>query len=165
LPRSLARAGKFRGAPCFSVHRTPLSEHYCHPCSRIKSSHHASYGDLGPLSVLDRPWNDLSIDIIIGLPDSGGHNAILVVVDRLTKMPHFIPCHDTCTAENVAFLFWDPIWRLHGLPESIVSASGSIFVSELWRNLCKELGIHSKLSRAFHPETDGQTERTNKVLE
>jgi transposase InsO family protein len=138
---------------------------HCHTCSRVKSSRHAPYGNLLPLSVPNRPWNDVSMDFITGLPESGGHNAILVVVDRLTKMSHFIPCRDTCTAEDVAFLFRDHIWKLHGLPESIVSDRGSVFVSELWRNLCKELGIHSKLSTAFHPETDGQTERTNAILE
>jgi transposase InsO family protein len=105
------------------------------------------------------------MDFITGLPESGGHNAILGVVDRLTKMSHFIPCRDTCTAEDVALMFRVYIWKLHGLPESIVSDRGSVFVSELWRTLCKELGINSKLSTAFHPETDGQTEHTNAILE
>jgi hypothetical protein len=105
------------------------------------------------------------MDFITGLPESGGYNAILVVVDRLTKMSHFIPCRDSCTAEEVALLYRDSVWKHHGLPASIVSDRGAIFVSTFWRNLCSRLGIQSRLSTAFHPETDGQTERTNAILE
>ena len=114
---------------------------HCHTCSRTKSSHHAPYGNLRPLSIPNRPWNGLSMDFITGLPESKECNAILVVVNRLTKMAHFIPCRDSCSAEDVALLYRDFVWILLGLPESIVSDCGSAFVSSFWRNLCKRLSI------------------------
>jgi transposase InsO family protein len=105
------------------------------------------------------------MDFITGLPESNGHNAVLVVVDRLPKMSHFIACRGSATAEDVACLFRDFVWKLHGLPESIISDWGSVFVAQFWQSLCKEIGIRSKLSTAFHLETDGQTERKNAILE
>jgi len=137
----------------------------CSTCSRIKSRHHAPYGNLRPLAVPHLPWNDLSMDFITGLPESGGYNAILVVVDRLTKMVYFLPCRDSYSAEDIACLYRDSVWKLNGLPASIVSDRGSTFVSRFWQTLCTRLGIKSKLSTAFHPATDGQTERVNAMLE
>ncbi len=92
-------------------------------------------------------------------------NLILVVVDRLTKMAHFTPCSKSITAEETAQLILDGIVRLHGLPEEIVSDRGPQFVSKFWHHLFELLGVDIRLSSAFHPETDGQTERTNQTLE
>ena len=131
---------------------------HCHTCSRIKSSRHAPYGNLRPLSILDCPWNDLSMDFITGLPESNGCNAILVVVDRLTKMAHFIPYRDSCSAEDVALLYRDFVWKLYGLPQSIISDCGPTFVSAVWRTLCTRLSIQPRLNTAFHSQTDSQTE-------
>jgi transposase InsO family protein len=92
----------------------------------------------------------------------------MVVVDRMTKLRHYIPCHageGNLDPEHVAKLFLRHIWKHHGLPDSIVSDRGSVFVSYLWNSLCKLLGIKQKLSTAFHPESDGQTEAANKEME
>lgn len=105
------------------------------------------------------------MDFITHLPTSEGRDAILVVVDRLTKMRHFIACNDTCDAEEVAKLYVENIWKLHGLPSTVISDRGPQFISEFWKHLNKRLQINSLLSTAFHPETDGQTENANAVLE
>lgn len=105
------------------------------------------------------------MDFVTGLPWSEGYIAVLVVVDRLTKMCHLIPCLDTWTAEQLAELFLLHVFRLHGLPRSIVSDRGSLFNSKFWRALCKRLKIEARLSTPYHPETDGQTERLNAVME
>jgi len=105
------------------------------------------------------------MDFIVGLPWSNGFNAVLVVVCRLTKMRHFIPCRDTTSSQDFAQLYVDNVFRLHGLPTSIVSDRGPQFISVFWQELCKTLMIESKLSTPYHPRTDGQTERLNAILE
>ena len=100
-------------------------------------------------------------DFITKLPLAQGYDSILVVVDRLTKMVHFIPTTEKTLAEGLARLFRDNVWKLHGLPESIILDKGPQFAVGLMRELNKMLGIKSKLSTAFHPQTDGQTERVN----
>jgi len=105
------------------------------------------------------------MDFITGLPWSDGHDSILIVVDRLSKMRHFVACQSTCTAQDLAALFINHIFRLHGLPETVISDRGPQFVSAFWGMLCKRLKIDKRLSTAFHPQTDGQTERMNAVLE
>ena len=94
-----------------------------------------------------------------------GYDSILVVVDRFTKMVHFVPTTEKTTAEGLARLFRDNVWQLHGLPESIISDRGPQFAAGLIRELNKMLGIKTKLSTVFHPQTDGQTERMNQKLE
>jgi len=94
-----------------------------------------------------------------------GYNSILVVVDRLTKIAHFIPTTEKITAEGLARLFRDNVWKLHGLPESIISDRGPQFAAGVIRELNVMLGIDSKLLTAFHPQIDGQTERMNQELE
>jgi len=106
----------------------------------------------------------LTLDTYIGRLVQG-YDSILVVVDRLTKMVHFIPTTEKTSAEGLARLFRDNVWKLHGLPESIISDRGPQFAAGLMRELNEMLGIKSKLSMAFHPQTDGQTERVNQELE
>jgi transposase InsO family protein len=137
----------------------------CHVCRRTKSTRHAPYGVLRPLSVPERPWQHISVDFVTGLPRSKGFDAICVVVDRLTKQRHLIPCTTTITAEGLVDLFCDRIFRYHGLPETIVSDRGPQFASRFWKHLCFCLKIDPRLSTAFHPQTDGQTERVNAVVE
>lgn len=137
----------------------------CHTCRRIKPSREARQGILRPLPVPERSWQDISMDFVTHLPPSCGYDAILVVVDRLTKMKHFIPCKGTCNAEEVARLYAYNVWKLHGLPQTIVSDRGPQFVAQFWKHLTRRLQITNLLSTAYHPETDGQTERTNAVLE
>ena len=127
----------------------------CHTCSRAKSRQHAKYGVLKSLLVLSKRWCDLSVDFVVRLPESMGYNAIMVCVDRLTKMRHFIPTTNEITAEDTADLFVNNIYKLHGFPHSTVSDRGPQFNSLFWKTLCRRLGIDRLLSTAFHPETDG----------
>ena len=106
------------------------------------------------------------MDFIVQLPKTKkSFDAILVVVDRLTKRVHFIPTYTTATAPDIAKTFFENIFRLHGLPKTIVSDRDPKFVSKFWKMLFKQLGVHLALSTAYHPQTDGQTERANRTLE
>jgi len=126
---------------------------------RIKPRRHAPHGTLLLLPIPDRPWQDIYLDFVVGLPESDRFDAIWVVVDRLSKQHHFVPCTSTITAEGLARLFLDHVFKLHGLPDSIISDRGPQFASHFWTYLCCCLGIQPRLSTAFHPQIDGQTER------
>ena len=118
-----------------------------------------------PNSIPEKPWMHISADFITKLPLAQGYNSILVVVDWLTKMVHFIPTTEKTLAEGLARLFRDNVWKLHGLLESIISDRGPQFAAGLIRELNGILGIASKLLTVFHPQTNGQTERVNQELE
>ena len=118
-----------------------------------------------PNSIPEKAWTHISADFITKLPLAQGYDAILVVVDRLTKMAHFVPTTERTSAEGLARLFRDNIWKLHGLPDSIISDIGPQFAAGIMKELNRMLGIETKLSIAFHPQTDGQTERMNQELE
>ena len=125
---------------------------------------------LRPLPVPDSPWRDISVDFVRPLPTSDRFNMIMVVVDRLTKMGNYIPCmakeaDSGTSAPAMARLSLDQVFRLHGLPDIIVSDRGPQFISAFWEHLTSSLGIKRKLSTAYHPQTDGQTERANQDLE
>ncbi|MBW0571918.1 hypothetical protein O181_111633 [Austropuccinia psidii MF-1] len=134
-------------------------------CSRNKNIHHKKFGLLKPLQIPSGPWNSLSMDFITQLPLSSNFDSILVVVDRFSKMAIFIPTYSTITSLELAQIFINHVFSKHGLPISIVSDRGSSFVSSFWTQLCQQLKISRDLSTAFHPETDGQTERVNQILE
>ncbi|KAL5614260.1 uncharacterized protein BROUX77_000097 [Berkeleyomyces rouxiae] len=137
----------------------------CEVCQRIKSARHSPYGLLKPLTIPQARWTSVSLDFITGLPVSNSFDMILVVVDRLSKMAHFIPCDSSLDAAGFAKLYLSAVYRLHGLPLDIVSDRGSLFTSAFSKALAKLLGIKQNLSTAFHPQTDGQTERVNSILE
>lgn len=137
----------------------------CHLCRQSKATRSSPQGVLRPLPIPTEPWTDLSMDFVTGLPDSNGANAILVVVDRLTKMRHLIPCTEEINAPALADLFVEYVWKIHGLPETIVSDRGTQFTSDFWKSLCSRLEIAPRYSTAFHPQTDGQTERMNAIME
>ena len=137
----------------------------CNICQRNKSHTEQPAGKLMPNSIPDKAWTHISADFITKLPLAQGYDSILVVVDWFTKMVHFVPTTEKTTAEELARLFRDNVWRLHGLPESIISGRGPQFAIGLMRELNEMLGIKTKLSTAFHPQTDGQTERMNQELE
>lgn len=137
----------------------------CDICSRSKIPRHRPYGLLQPLPIPEQPWSSVSMDFITDLPNSRSYDSIFVIVDRFTKMAHFMPCTKSITGEETAKLFIDNIYRYHGLPKDIISDRGTQFVSRFWRTLFKILKVDIKLSSAFHPQTDGQTERVNQVLE
>ena len=122
-------------------------------------------GKLRPNQIPERPWQHISVDFITKLPVSKGHDSILVVCDRFLKMSHFVVMTEKTTVEGLARLFRDNVWKLHRLLESVISDRGPQFAAGMTRELNKMLGIETKLSMAYHPETDGQTERTNQELE
>jgi len=122
-------------------------------------------GKLRPNQVPEKPWQHILVDFITKLPMSKGYDSILVVCDRFSKMSHFVATTEKTTAEGLARLFRDNVWKLHRLLESVISDRGPQFAAGLTRKLNKMLGIETKLLMAYHPETDGQTERTNQELE
>ena len=111
--------------------------------------------------IPEKPWMHLMVDFIMKLLVVAGKDAILVVCDRLSKMVHFVATTERTSAEGLTRLFWDNIWKLHRLPESIISDWGPQFTAGLTKELNKMLGIETKLSTAFHLQTDRQTERMN----
>ena len=137
----------------------------CDICTRIKPARHASYGLLKPLQVPFCKWSSISLDRITGLSVSHGFDALLVVVDRLSKIAHFVPTTTEVNSKGIARLCLDNIFRLHGLPDSIVSDCGTQFVSQFTHSLTDLLSIQQKVSTAFYLQTDSQTERINAVAE
>jgi len=137
----------------------------CDQCQRMKNRAEMLAGKLRPNQVPERLWQHISVDFITKLPISKGHDSILVVCDRFLKMFHFVAMTEKTMAEGLAKLFRDNMWKLHGLPESVISDRGPQFAAGMTKELNKMLGIETKLSMAYHLEIDGQTERTNQELE
>jgi hypothetical protein len=133
----------------------------CHSWQRSKTSRHATFVVLRPFTVPEKPSKDISMDFVVGLPECEEFDAVWVVVDRLSKMHHFIPCHTTIYATGLATLFLREVVLLHELPNTIVSDRGPQFASTLWGQICNRLAIDRQMSTAFHPQPDGQTERMN----
>jgi len=118
-----------------------------------------------PNAIPEKPWSHISADFITKLPLAQGYDAILVVCDCFSKIAHFIATTERTSAEGLAKLFRDHVWKLHGLPESVISGRGVQFAVGIMRELNNLLGIQMKLSMAYHSQTDGQIERTNQELE
>ena len=137
----------------------------CDQCQRMKNRMEMLAGKLRPNQVPERPWQHISVDFITKLLVSKGHDSILVVCNRFSKMSHFVAITEKTTAEGLARLFRDNVWKLHGLPESVILDREPQFAAGITKELNKMLGIETKLSTVYHPETDGQTERTNQELE
>jgi len=135
----------------------------CQSCMLAKAPTHAKYGFLRPLPVPNQMWQEVSMDFLTGLPTSEEYDAILVVVDRLTKMRHLIACTTTANAADVAKLYLNTVWKYHGIPTHITSDRGTQFIAQFWQSLLKQ--IKARMSTPYHPETDGQTERLNAVME
>ena len=135
----------------------------CLVCQRVKIEQQRP-GEL--LDVPEWKWDSTSMEFIDVLPRSRrGNTSIRVIVDRLTMSTHFIPIKSKRTAPFLASLYIREVVRLHGVPSSIVSNRDPLFTSGFWRSLQKALGTQQRLSTAYHPQTDGQTERVNRVLE
>uniref|UniRef100_H3GCV8 Integrase catalytic domain-containing protein n=1 Tax=Phytophthora ramorum TaxID=164328 RepID=H3GCV8_PHYRM len=137
----------------------------CETCQRVKPAGHAS-APLQSLPVPEDCWKSMSLDFVFGLPaDAQGNTGVLVFVCRLSKMVQLAPVADSVTGEQTARLFLDGVFRYHGLPETIVSDRDPRFTSAFWKTLFQLLGTRLLMSTADHPQTDGQTERVNRVLE
>ncbi|GJP52666.1 hypothetical protein CLOM_g11761 [Closterium sp. NIES-68] len=138
----------------------------CDTCQRMKSSKQKKAGLLQPLPVPEQPWQVVSLDFITGLPPTtSGHDAILVVIDKFSKMGHFIPTHTTARTEETAQLFVRYIISQHGIPTTLISDRNPKFTSKFWKELMSLLGTKLAMSSAYHPQIDGQTERLNQIDE
>ncbi|GJR28724.1 putative nucleotidyltransferase, ribonuclease H [Tanacetum coccineum] len=138
----------------------------CMTCQQVKIEHQRASGLLQPLEIPMWKWDEISIDFVTGLPTTQKrHDAIWVVVDRLTKSAHFLPIRKNYGISKLAEIFRQEIVRLHGTPTSIVSDRDPKFTSRFWKGLQKAWGTRLKFSTAFHPQTDGQSERTIQTLE
>lgn len=140
----------------------------CHTCKVSKPNHQRPFGLLNPLNIPTRPWQTIGMDFVGPFPESknrlSSFDMICTIVCLLTGMVHLVPCKQTYRAKEFAELIFENVYKLHGLPEAIVSDRGSIFTSAMWRHLNKLLNIRLKLSSAYHPQTDGSTERMNKTI-
>jgi hypothetical protein len=156
----------------------------CLTCQRVRPVRHRPHGSLEPLPQPRGPWTDISMDFVVGLPESSqkarekgqesergkgrgrSYNAILVIVDRYTKAARYFKCRDTLDAAGLAEIIARKlVLRGAGVPESVVSDRGPQFTAKFWAALCYHLRIGRRLSTAYHPQTDGQTERQNQTLE
>ena len=137
----------------------------CPTCQVVKSDNRAKAGLLRPLEIPSRKWAHITTDLVTDLPESNGYTAIAVFVDKLTKMVHLAPCTKEVTAMEYAKLFVDHVFRLHGLPEVIISDRDPRFTGKFWKSLFDLLGTDLRFSTAFHPQTDGQSERMIQTME
>jgi len=137
----------------------------CGTCQQCKSDNAASPGLLQPLPIPERIWCDVSMDFIDGLPLSNGKSVIMVVVDRLSKAAQFIALAHPYSALTVAQAYLDHVFKLHGCPNSIVSDRDVVFTSAFWKDFFTLQGVELKMSSAYHPQSDGQTEVVNRCLE
>jgi hypothetical protein len=138
---------------------------HCNLCNRTKVQRRRPMGELHPSETPDAPWDTISVDFIVELPESHGYDAIMCVVNSLTKRAHFILTHTTINAEGTALLFLKEVWKHHGTPRVVISDRGPQFVAAFTCELYKLLNIKLAISTAYHPQTDRQTERVNQVLE
>jgi len=123
-------------------------------CQQNKNRTQLPAGKLMPNLIPEKAWTHISVDFITKLPLAQEYDSILVVVDRFTKMVYFIPTIEKTSTEGLARLFRDNIWKLHGLPDSIISDRGPQFAAGIMKELNQMLGINTKLSTTFHPQTD-----------
>ncbi|KAL0536830.1 hypothetical protein IC582_025792 [Cucumis melo] len=138
----------------------------CLICQQVKPVRQRPGGFLNPLPVPEWKWEHITMDFLFGLPrTSSGHDGIWVIVDRLTKTKRFIPIKMTSTLDQLARLYVDKIVSQYGVPVSIVSDRDPRFTSKFWPSLQKAMGTGLKFSTSFHPQTDGQSERTIQTLE
>jgi transposase InsO family protein len=139
----------------------------CDVCQRVKASNQLKAGSPQALPIPDNPWDSVSMDFIVKLPRSTNerYDSVLVIVDRLTKYVTLIPTVETIGGKGVGKLFVKHVYADHGLPKSIVTDRDTRFTANFWKTVCGLLGIKQRMSTAFHPETDGQTERVNRIVE
>ena len=142
----------------------------CDSCQRNKSAHNMPYGLLQPIEIPHAPWDVVTFDLIVDLPKSVNRfglevDSILVIMDKLSKMTHLFTCDKHISALEIAEIFYHFIFRLHGLMRQMICDRDPRFAGEVFQEFCKLMGIKSSISTPYHPETDGQTERQNQVVE
>jgi hypothetical protein len=138
----------------------------CDTCQRVKAEHQRPVGLLQPMQIPEWKWEEVGMDFIVGLPHTQkGYDSIWVIVDRLTKVAHFLPVRTTYSSARLVELYMERIVSLHGVPKKIVSDRGTQFTSHYWQKVHESLGTKLNFSTAYHPQTDGQTERINRILE
>ena len=137
----------------------------CPVCQVEKSSHLKPAGKLMPLEIPQRKWDHVVLDFVVGMPVQGEYDAICTVVDKATKMCHFIPCNEKISAKQVAKLYWQFVGRLHGIPSVLISDRDVRFTSKFWKELWRLLGTNLRMGSGFHPESSGQIEIFNQLLE
>jgi hypothetical protein len=137
----------------------------CDVCVCAKHLRHCLHGFFQPLLILTSPWSLISMDFIMDFSQSNSFDSILVVVDRLVKMVHFIPCNKSIPSKNITKLFFDNVFHYHGFFKDIIFDSGPQFTSKFWKQLFELLGVKVKLSSTFHPQTYRQMKQVNQVLE
>jgi hypothetical protein len=137
----------------------------CDLCLQTKAQKRKPFGELHPLPIPEARWDVVSVDFIVELPNSHGFDATMVVIDLVSKQSHFIPTHTTITALGSARLYLQNVWKLHGLPRSMLSDRGPQFIAKFMHKLYRLLGITISSSTAYHPQLDGQTKRVNQELE
>ena len=137
----------------------------CDICQKAKPQRHGQRGFLQSIPIPAQPFEVITMDFIMDLPESNGYNAILTIVDKLTKYAHFIPCKTSINKVETAQLFHDNIWIHYGLPRQVITDRDSRWTSTFWGHLTSLLGITRSLTTAYHPQADGQSEIMNQVLE
>ncbi|KAI3768718.1 hypothetical protein L2E82_19548 [Cichorium intybus] len=138
----------------------------CMTCRRVKAEHQRPHGRLQPLEIPEWKWEHITMDFITKLPRTPRHmDTIWVIVDRLTKSAHFLPIQETYSAKELAKVYVDEIISRHGIPVSVISDRDVLFTSRFWKKFHEELGTRLHFSTAYHPQTDGQSERTIQTLE
>jgi len=136
----------------------------CFKCQQNKVQHQKKTGELHPLEIPQGPWQEISINIIGPLPKSNEMDAIVVIVDRFTKIIHLKATTMNVSSEEIAKIYRDDIWRLHGIPRKILSDRGPQFTSKFMKEFTKALGTKRQLLTAYYPQTNGQTERINQEI-
>jgi hypothetical protein len=135
-------------------------------CQRVKAEHQRPARLLQPLKIPEWNWEEIGMDFIVGLPHTqAGYDSIWVIVDRLTKVAHFISVKITYSGAKLVELYMSRIMCLHGVSMKILSNRGSQFTSRFWEKLHESMDTKLNFSSAYHPQTDGQMERTNQILE
>ena len=134
----------------------------CPTCNQQKPTLQAPAGLLHPLPVPHRPWSHISLDFVTGLPPSSGNTTMLTVVDRFSKMAHFVPLPKLPSAKGTAKLLLKHVVRLHGIPVDVVSDRGPQFASVFWREFCSLLGATVSLSSGYYPQSNSQSARTRR---
>lgn len=147
--------------------KTSVTEYVqaCQICQQAKSEHVKLPGLLQPLLVPSQAWQSISMDFIEGLPKSNSYEVLLVVIDRFRKYAHFIPMSHPYSALQVAQVYLNNVYKLHGLPQSIISDRDRVFIAKIWQELFRLSDTQLQMSSAYHPQSDGRTERLNQCVE